>query len=160
MHRSALARGRIAASLATLLLGAAACRGPRAGRPQTSIAELRAVSDAYTRAPGTRSADSVVQYFDSAVVVMSPQGSAPVRGIAANRANWARFFRGGNPAHSMTTDTVVVAAAGDMGYSRGHWTVGVDTPNGRAAASGEYLTVWRRGRAGWRIVEISAYPFR
>jgi ketosteroid isomerase-like protein len=136
------------------------CGARRAMDPAVQAADLRAVSDAYTRSPASRSASAVVQFFDSAVIVMSPQGRSPVHGLEANRAAWERFFRGGNPVHTMTTDTVVVAASGDLGYTRGHWTVGVDTPTGRAEVAGEYLVVWRRRTGVWRIVVVSAYPFR
>jgi ketosteroid isomerase-like protein len=102
----------------------------------------------------------VVQYFTADVLSMSPQGNTPVRGREANRAAWARFFRGTNPVHTMTTDTVVVAARGDLGYTWGQWTVAVGPPNGRAQASGYYVAVWRHEAAGWRIAVVSAYPFR
>src|SRR5262245_29584406 len=152
-------RGYCLSAIGTLL-SVAACHGRVASAPKTLGADLRATANAFANSPSTKDANAIVAFYDSAVVTMSPQGRAPVRGIDANRAAWERLFRGGNPLHTMTTDTVVVGAAGDLGYSRGRWTVGVDTPNGRAEAAGEYLAVWRRRSAGWRIVEISAYPFR
>jgi ketosteroid isomerase-like protein len=60
----------------------------------------------------------------------------------------------------MTTDTVVVAESGEFGYTLGHWTVGLDTPGGRAEAAGEYLAVWRRRLGTWKIVALTAYTFR
>jgi ketosteroid isomerase-like protein len=137
-----------------------ACRGRVETQPNTQIAELSTTANAFAESPLRKDANAIAAFYDSAVVVMSPQGRGPVRGVAANRAAWERLFRGGNPVHTMTVDTVVVGTGGDMGYTRGKWTVGVDTPNGRAEAQGEYLAVWRRQNAGWRIVEISAYPFR
>ena len=118
------------------------------------------MSEAYNRSSAAKDANAIVQYFAPDVIVMSPQGRAPVRGVEANRAAWERFFRGGNPVHTMTTDTVLVGAGDDMGYALGHWTVGVDTPGGRAEAAGEYLAVWRRRSGTWQIVALSAYTFR
>ena len=136
-----------------------ACRAPQLPH-RAILSDLQAVSDAYTKAPASRDAKAVVQFFAPDVVVMSPQGRAPVRGLEANLAAWERFFRGANPVHTMTTDTAVVDESGELGYTMGHWTVGVDTPGGRAEAAGEYLAVWRRREGLWRIVALSAYPFR
>lgn len=138
----------------------AACRSHLVTSATPGLASLRGTSETYNRAPASRNADSVVAFFDSSVVSMSPQGRGPVRGIELNRAAWERFFRGGNPTHTMTTDTVVVSASGDLGYTFGQWTVGVDTPTGRAEAAGSYVAVWRLRDRGWRIVVISAYPSR
>jgi ketosteroid isomerase-like protein len=124
------------------------------------VARLRAVSEAFNRSANAKSADSIVAYYAPNVVSMSPQGRAPVYGIADNRAAWARLFRGGNPVHTMTTDSVVISRGNDLGYVTGQWTVGVDTPNGRAEAAGEYLAVWRLIAGQWKIAAVTAYPFR
>ena len=144
---------------AVIALAALGCRASLPAGPSPETAALRAVSEAYNGAPATKDATAIVRYFADDVVVMSPQGRAPVRGIDANRAAWERFFRGGNPVHTMTTDTVVVAEGGDLGYTLGHWTVGVDTPGGRAGAAGEYLAVWRKRDGIWKIVALSVYTF-
>lgn len=143
-----------------MMLAGVGCRPPVSTSSSRDVAVLRAVSEEYNRSPATRDANAIAQYFAADVVVMSPQGRAPVRGVEANRAAWERFFRGGNPAHTMTTDTVFVAESGDLGYTLGHWTVGVDTPGGRSEAAGEYLAVWRRRPGTWKIVALSAYTFR
>jgi ketosteroid isomerase-like protein len=137
-----------------------ACTARPAAAPSPDVLGLRAVSDAYARSFSTKDASAVVQFFAPDIVVMSPQARAPVRGLDANRAGWERLFRGGNPVHTITTDTIVVSERGDLGYSLGHWAVGVDTPNGRAESSGDYLAVWRRTGGQWRIVALSAYTVR
>jgi ketosteroid isomerase-like protein len=145
--------------IAAILVNVAACaRSSSPGAPQQP--PLRDVSRAWNHAADSRNADAMAEFFAPNIVVMSPQGRAPVRGIADNRAAWARFFRGGNPVHTMTTDSVVVARGNDLGYVTGRWTVGVDTPNGRAEAAGDYLAVWQRLASGWKLVAVSAYPFR
>lgn len=128
--------------------------------PSTQRAELRHVSEAYNRSSSTASADSVTAYFAPDIVVMSPQGGAPVQGIEENRARWDHFFHMQNPSHTMTTDSVVVSQSGDLGYTLGKWTVGVDTPGGRIESAGDYLAVWERRDGAWKVVAISAYPFR
>lgn len=143
-----------------VLMTVVGCRPPMSTSPTPAATALRAVSEAYNRSSAAKDANAIVQYFAPDVIVMSPQGRAPVRGVEANRVAWERFFRAGNPVHTMTTDTVLVGAGDDMGYTLGHWTVGVDTPGGRAEAAGEYLAVWRRRSGTWKIVALSAYTFR
>ncbi len=124
--------------------------------PAPVVLELRQASEAWNRASGSGDPAAIVSYFAPDVVVMSPQARGPARGVEANRAAWERFFRGTNATHTMTTDTVVVATGGDMGYVLGTWSAGVDMPQGRAAGSGEYLAVWRRLQGVWKIVALSA----
>lgn len=54
-------------------------------------------------------------------------------------------------------ERVEVAMSGEPGYVTGRWAVGVDTPRGRAEASGHYLSVWRRRGEVWRQIVVSAY---
>jgi ketosteroid isomerase-like protein len=124
------------------------------------LSALRAASEAYTHASGFRSADSIARFFAENVVVMSPQGRQPVHGREANREAWRRFFSGTNPEHTMTTDSVAMDRGGTMAWTLGRWTVGVDTPSGRAAASGHYLAVWQKRGEQWLITAVTAYPFR
>lgn len=138
----------------TLLSACASLKG------SSSLPDLRVESNAYSIAARFKSADSISRFFADNVVVMSPQGRQPVRGKAANREAWQRFFSGVNPEHTMTTDSVVIDPGGLMGYSLGQWTVGVDTPTGRASAQGHYLAVWQRQGGRWLISAITAYPFR
>lgn len=140
-----------------VLLLVCSCASARQG---SSLGVLRAESEAYNRAPRFKDADSIVRYFAPDIVVMSPQGRQPVYGVQANREAWQRFFAGSNPEHTMTTDSIVVDHGGTMAYTLGQWTVGVDTPTGRASARGHYLAVWRRRDQRWLIVAITAYPFR
>jgi ketosteroid isomerase-like protein len=133
-----------------------ACRASPAVGPNSPESGLRRAAEAYAASFATKSADSVIAFFDSTIVVVSPQGRTPVEGIAANRAGWERLFRGGNPSHTLTIERVEVATSGELGYVTGRWTVGVDTPNGRSTARGYYVSVWRRRADRWRQVAVSA----
>jgi ketosteroid isomerase-like protein len=140
---------------AVLLFGA--CRATPVVGPGGPDSSLRRAAEAYAGSFATKSADSVIAFFDSTIVVVSPQGRMPIEGIAANRAGWERLFRGGNPSHTITLERVEAASSGELGYVTGRWAVGVDTPNGRSEARGYYLSVWRRRGAVWRQVAVSAY---
>ncbi|MFN8581392.1 MAG: hypothetical protein U0163_10500 [Gemmatimonadaceae bacterium] len=60
----------------------------------------------------------------------------------------------------MTTDIVAVGKGVDLRYTLGQWTMGVDTPGGRAQAAGQYIAVWHKPDGAWKIVALSAYTFR
>lgn len=146
---------RLAMLVAALVMSA--CRASSTSAPRPAGASLRQAAEAYARSFATKSADSVAAFFDSSVVVVSPQSRAPVDGVLANRTGWERLFRGGNPSHVLTLERVEEAASGELGYVTGRWAVGVDTPGGRSEARGFYLSVWRRRSDGWRQVAVSAY---
>ena len=120
--------------------------------------DFRTTAEQFARSTAQHDPALVTSFFDDSVFVVSPQGRQPVVGRDASTAAWARFFAAGNPAHTMTVDTA--SASGALGYSRGHWTVGMDTPGGRAEAAGVYLAVWRRTGSVWRIVELSVFTAR
>ncbi len=144
-------------ALVAAMLVFGGCRAVAERDPAVSDAGLRRAVEAYARSFATKSADSVAAFFDSTIVVVSPQGRTPIAGIAANRAGWERLFRGGNPSHTLTIERVEMAASGELGYLTGRWAVGVDTPNGRSEAAGHYLSVWRKRGDAWRQVAVSAY---
>lgn len=148
---------RLSLLITAVTISLGACRSVQTPSTDDPRQSLQRTADFYARSFATKNADSVIAFFDSTVVVVSPQGRAPVEGIAANRAGWERLFRAGNPFHSLTIERVDVAASEDLGYVTGHWAVGMDTPGGRAEARGYYLSVWRRRGAAWRQVAVSAY---
>lgn len=147
---------RIQCSFLSIALLASCLRTHQSGPPGAE--PFLATAQAYAKATARHDAGIVVGFYDDSVFVVSPQGRQPVIGREANREAWARFFRSPNPAHSMTVD--VAKAAGELAFSRGRWTVGVDTPQGRAEAAGTYLAVWQRRGAEWRITELSVFTTR
>ncbi|MCC6318123.1 MAG: nuclear transport factor 2 family protein [Gemmatimonadaceae bacterium] len=141
-------------AIALVTTSGCALRGPSAA----PSASFEGAAQAFARTTQQPNAAAIAAYFADSVYVVSPQGRQPVLGRDANREAWARFFRGGNPAHTMTVE--VMRASEHLAYSRGRWTAGVDTPQGRAEAVGTYLAVWERLPAGWRIVELSVFTTR
>ena len=73
-----------------VLMTAVGCRPPMSTRPSPAATALRTVSIAYNRSAAANDANAIVQYFAPDVLVMSPQGSSPVRGVEANRVAWER----------------------------------------------------------------------
>jgi hypothetical protein len=114
--------------LPPMLLGhLAGCAG--AGPPQgaqgvvpaggaDARADVRAAADAWTRGASTRDAGAMADYFAADAFAMYPRPE-PTVGREANRAAWAAVFAQPGATHPVTTDTVVVAASGDLAYTAG-----------------------------------------
>ena len=79
-------------------------------------------------------------------------------GREANREAWVAYFARPKATHPITTDTVVVAASGDLAYTFGRYRVTYE-PLGaeRVETGGRYVAVWRHDEAGWRIAVLSAH---
>jgi uncharacterized protein (TIGR02246 family) len=52
---------------------------------------------------------------------------------------------------SWTTNSVTVAASGDMAYERGAWTSDPDGPGDLGDVHGEYVTVWVKVDGAWKV---------
>lgn len=59
-----------------------------------------------------------------------------------------------NPDATLTwaTTGVTVAASGDLGYELGTWTYDPDGAGEKPAENGEFVTIWKKTDAGWRMV--------
>ncbi|MDQ4076677.1 MAG: DUF4440 domain-containing protein [Chloroflexota bacterium] len=121
----------------------------------SGAASLHEAAAAWTAAANARDAEAMAIFFAPEVIAMYPQ-PAPTVGREANREAWARFFRRPNATHPLTTDTLVLAASGDLAYTLGRWAVNYEGPGGPVAAGGRYLAVWRPVDGAWRIVALSA----
>jgi uncharacterized protein (TIGR02246 family) len=59
---------------------------------------------------------------------------------------------------SWRPERAVRAASGELAYGVGSYRVEIDSPAGRAALGGTYLTVWRGGEGGWTALASSLTP--
>ena len=110
-------------------------------------------------AASSKDVDSVLAYWtDDARVVLSGEpiveGKDAIRKMVAHGINTPGFNV------TWTPEVAVVAASGDLGYTRGmnQFTV-PDSTGGTRKLIGRYLTVWRKGTDGrWRCVEDFSNP--
>lgn len=107
----------------------------------------------------SKNIDSVLAYWtDDARVVMA--GDSTLQGREAIRQMVARGYATPGFHVTWTPEVAVVAASGDLGYTRG--TNEFTVPNGSGGTMklpGRYLTVWRKGADGvWRCVEDYSTP--
>jgi ketosteroid isomerase-like protein len=90
----------------------------------TGAAAVREAAEAWRRAFEAKDVDAIVRaYAPDAVAMYSfPQ---PTVGREANREAWVAYFARPKATHPITTDTVVVAASGDLAYTFGRYRVNV-----------------------------------
>lgn len=98
--------------------------------------------------------DRIAACFGEDGYAWYPGAERPTVGRAENREAWARYFDR-LPTHPLSTDEVVAAAAGDLGYSSGRWAI-AEAP-GPGVVAGRYLAVWRQSERGWEIAMLSAH---
>ena len=140
---------------------AAACRGAGGGAAApapraAAAAEVRAAAEGWRHAFEAKDIGRIVGIFEDDALAMYPLPQ-PTVGRAANVAAWTAYYARPNATHPLTTDTVVVAASGDLAYTVGRWRATYDRPGTTPGDDGgRYLAVWRRGRTGWRIAALSA----
>jgi len=129
--------------------------------PSSSQAEtaVRAASNAWTAAAAARDGNRMADFFAEGAFVMYPRPAATI-GRAANRDVWIEFFHRPKAAHPLTTDSVIVAASGDLAYTQGRWALSYDGAQGLVSAGGRYIAVWRPSDGEWRIVALSANAHR
>jgi ketosteroid isomerase-like protein len=129
-----------------------------------AVSSLLETAHEWQRAIASRNADSIASFFAEDALAMYPFPSATI-GRAANREAWARYYDH-NAIHPVCTDSVVVSASGEMGYTLGRFANAEVA--GSSAEAGRYVAIWRQHNGKWEIVILSAhvhpdiqpFPFR
>jgi ketosteroid isomerase-like protein len=131
-------------------------QGTSSARAETAV---RAASNAWTAAAAARDANRMAEFFAEDAFVMYPRPAATI-GRAANRDVWTEVFQRPKAVHPLTTDSVIVAASGDLAYTQGRWALSYDGAQGPVSSGGRYIAVWRPIAGEWRIVALSANAHR
>jgi ketosteroid isomerase-like protein len=132
----------------------AACAQQAAAPPVDFAAEeqaIRAQSMAWLEAAKANNpAGEAAVFADDGIAYRA--NSDPIMGPAAFEA-YATADRASNPqmAVTWTTDRVVVAGSGDMGYELGTYHVTGIGPDGTGDDTGKYVTVWKKVNDTWKV---------
>ncbi len=145
--RSVSYRHLTLAALCALTLTACAPRVDTAASERT----LTQLDDAWSRAAGTRNADSVGAYYASDAIAYPP-GAPAASGRAAATAVWASGFADTSYTVSWKTAQASVAASGDFGFTAGTYVESYRKPDGaRVTTHGKYVCIWKKQADGsWR----------
>jgi len=155
-------RGSVrAAALATLAVLLAGCQSQAGPADAGADAEaIRAVEDAMRAAYKAKDAEALAALYAPDATLYSAS-ERPRVGAQALLEGLRKDMTDPAFAMTFTTGKTQVAASGDLGYSRGSFTVRYTNPTTGAAASysGYYLTVFRKQPDGrWAAVEDMAVP--
>ena len=152
---------RVASALAALCIIALGCapRSPSVDVARETARLLERDRAWAAAASAGKNVDSVVAFWtDDARVVGT--NDPTLEGKQAIRQMVAGGFATPGFHVTWTPEVAVVAASGDLGYTRGtnEFTV-PDKSGGTMKMPGRYLTVWRRGADGvWRCAEDYTTP--
>jgi ketosteroid isomerase-like protein len=149
---------RLALPLAALLAACASSKPPatpapapaavlapsRPATPAQAEAQARAADQAFSAAAVAHDARAFAAFLATDAVFVGRGGVSA--GAAAVCNDWAPLLAPGGPTLSWAPDASLAAASGDLVVTRGAWTLA--PADGGPAASGRYLTVWRREADG------------
>ena len=117
-----------------------------------------AARSAVRRADTERCAAMAARDFDRFLslvaddVAVFPEQQPLVKGKPAARVLWAPFFDAKGPAMSCTPLTADVAASGEVAYTTGTYLLkGGEAERSPTRGHGKYVTIWRKGRGGWKV---------
>jgi uncharacterized protein (TIGR02246 family) len=108
-------------------------------------AELAALADNWETALNAGDLDGIVALYTEDCVLMPPNAEM-AKGHDGARASFAGMIDAGL---SGDLNTVAVAAAGDIGYRTG--TYSLLTPDGTVVDQGKYTDTWRKVSGEWKI---------
>ena len=159
-------RSMVTTAAVTALLAVAGCerhegnRGHEAADTEAAADAIRAEEAQWNRDYAARDLDAIMRHYAADGTLIEP-GSEPRIGRAAIRGGIAQMVGDPNFRLEFAGDRVEVARSGELGFSRGHFTLTISEPNTRRPATmrGTYLTVWRRQSDGsWQAVEDMIAP--
>jgi ketosteroid isomerase-like protein len=139
-------------ALPVLALGAllAACsRTPRVDL----TAEREAIRDADRRWVGAETAkniDAIVAFYAADAVEMA-DNTPLIRGRDAIRQWYETWLTPAGVSMTFASDTVVVAASGDLAYDVGTYHFRTVGRTGNVDDVGKYLTVWKKVDGEWKV---------
>src|SRR5690348_13456844 len=152
MHNSiSIAAIGIAAGLS---LSGCSKSGPKAADPETVKQTIKVDEAKWNKDVKAKDTEGLAgHYADDAFFV--PPGAAPADGMTEIRQFYARALTDPAIAVTIGNDKVDVGSAGDLAYSRGHFTEKyTDSKTGKVMTStGTYLAVYKKQDDGsWKIV--------
>ncbi|HSW49033.1 MAG TPA: DUF4440 domain-containing protein [Bryobacteraceae bacterium] len=134
-----------------LTVGLAGCAGFR--RAKTDPGALMEADRAFAQATAQRRLEGFTSFLAEDVTSIRPN-SPIIKGRDGLAARWKQLLN--DPALSITWEPVeaMISEGGDLGYTVGGYVVSRSSDSGRRqAASGKYVTVWKKQAGGaWKVV--------
>lgn len=146
---------RLAVTVSVL---SAAC-GSNSSPPADIAAEaeaIRARGAEMLAAENARDMAKAITYYADDAVLQGP-GMPPVEGIAAIRSIYEARENSGGPETEgkVLTQTVTVAASGDLAWEHGTSLTTIRLPTGDVLDYGKHIMVWRKVQGEWYLAGMS-----
>jgi uncharacterized protein (TIGR02246 family) len=143
------------AAVLAVLAGACAAPAPQPPPPQPDLAaEERAIRDAddrWLKANQAKDAAAEAAVMASDAMVFRAHVD-PIAGPAAYQAFEEKFFKDNPKAGGgWTTDSITVAASGDIAVQTGTYTSTGLGPKGDGKDAGKFVTVWKKTGGAWKV---------
>jgi ketosteroid isomerase-like protein len=142
---------RFAAFLPTLLLACLSCsRVPQVDTAAEALA-IRELDRQWQAAVEARDIEACLRFYAPGAVEMQPSTPA-IAGLPAIRAWFESGLLQPGITNVFTSDTIEVAASGDLAYDRGTYRFSMETPDGRVEDVGKYLMIWKKIDGEWKVI--------
>jgi uncharacterized protein (TIGR02246 family) len=116
-----------------------------------SDARIRQLEESWQEAINAGDVDAVVALFAAEGRILPP-GRPPLVGTAAIRQCVEDVAALPALSFEAESDSVEVAAAADLAYSRGRFRMAWGEPGARQEKRGQYVVVWRKIEGEWRVL--------
>jgi ketosteroid isomerase-like protein len=114
-------------------------------------AQILAADSAFLRGLQSKNVDSIMIYYDPAVVSMS-EGTKPVKGTADLRASYAQAVKSNPRDMSFQSGGVNFSNDHSMAWDYGTFSSTMDGPKGKPVkGTGSFVNVWKNVGGRWLI---------
>lgn len=144
-----------AVSAAALLANCGRTGQPKAGDTAAAEQAVRATEAQWNADAKAKDVDKFVAHYAPDAVAMLP-GAPPMSGTQAIRDGVSQVFKDPASALQFEADKVAIAQAGDIAYTRGHFSETETDPKTSqpVTTTGSYVTIYRKQPDGsWKAVE-------
>lgn len=117
---------------------------------QNPVEKLRQTELAFAASVFNRERTKFEQFLSEEAIFLS---STVLKGKEAVMAAWAPFFQQDGPELRWEPTEVEVLSSGDLGITKGPYTLEAKQEDGTTVSSqGTFTSVWKRTPEGWKIV--------
>jgi ketosteroid isomerase-like protein len=147
---------RVLLSISALIIlaGCSHTPAPAVASRETDIKSLRAAQEAAIEAFASKDADRMVSAYSADASLMFP--NSPILQGEDLRTAIKALAADPNFSIQFSTDKAEVAKSGEVGYTRGTYTMTMSDPNTRKPfrEKGKYVTIYARQADGsWKMIE-------
>lgn len=147
-------RALLSISALIILVGCSQTSAPPGSSQENDVRSLRAAQEAAIEAFASKNADRMVSAYAADASLMFT--NSPILQGEDLRTTIKALAADPNFSMQFTTDKAVVAKSGEVGYTRGTYTMTMSEPKTRKSLreKGKYVTIYARQADGsWKMIE-------